>query len=81
VTGVTDVPVTNVTEHRVTPITDTAPPRGASFAAMHPTGRTKGVTGVAEKKISPKKSGAKSSAKKAATRVTKKTSLRRRRKR
>jgi hypothetical protein len=80
VTGVTEIRVTNVTADGVTRITDTTPARGASFGAKDPTGRTKGVTRMAEKKISPKKSG-KSSAKKAATRVTKKTSLRRRRKR
>lgn len=79
-TGVTVLAVTNVTAEGVTAITDTAPIRGSSLP-QRSNGPDEGGDRVAEKKISPKKSGAKSSTKKAATRVTKKTSLRRRRKR
>jgi hypothetical protein len=71
--------VTVVTSLRVTVVTDTVATNGHRWPDEGPSGRSKGVTGMAEKKISPKK--AKSSTKKAATRVTKKTSLRRRRKR
>jgi hypothetical protein len=85
VTFVTGSGVTNVTSPPVTPVTDLRGPMGGHFVATiagahRATAGRRGVTGMAEKKVSPKKSGAKSS-RKAATRVTKKTSLRRRRRR
>jgi hypothetical protein len=76
VTSITRFPVTNVTPVAVTADTDPAPPE-AEDAGNGWAGRPKGVTRMAEKKISPKQQGSSSSSSKsAATRVTKRKARR-----
>jgi hypothetical protein len=76
VTTVTRFPVTNVTPGAVTPDTDPAPSK-AQHAGNGWAGKAKGVSRMAEKKISPKQQGSSSStSKSAATRVTKRKARR-----
>jgi hypothetical protein len=76
VTTVTPLPVTNVTPGGVTADTDPAPSGGQDVGNGW-AGRPKGVTRMAEKKISPKQQGSSSSSSKsAATRVTKRKARR-----